>query len=206
VQRSVRVAVATLIVLGGAGAVAAAVAAQVAVSSAAVAAAVGGVVASRIVATELKQTRQTCAADRAEQARGFGTAMKQAHREHVAFTAVMGLRLEQAGHTLAVRDSTIAELEGTLRLADLRIAETERLAERECARADDAEHRLSTLLDEVLTQPQPVTDPSSVSLDGELEAAELPTIVDMLAWEERTTQAAAANRAQAANAELRRNA
>lgn len=101
--------------------------------------------------------------------------MTKAHHEHRTFTASMGARL-------AAREQKVVELEETLRLSQHRTAESQSRAEQEASRADEAQQQLSALLDEVLSHP-----PLAV-VEGNSD--EMPTIVDLLAWEGRATQAA----------------
>ncbi len=180
VQRSTRIALACGLLALSAILVIAAVATTVAVAVAALGALVAGAAASRIMYAEVVQTRGEAAREHAEQARSFGTTMSRVHHEHRRFTASMGARL-------ADRDRTITQLNGTLRLAEIRIGEAETRATREGTRADETQERLTALLDEVLAQPH-------LTL-VEADEQEAPTIVDLLAWEERVTQAAEASQA-----------
>lgn len=149
----------------------------VAVSVAAVGAVLTGAVSVRIVYSGVTQTRRDAARERAEQAQSFGATISRVRREHRVFTAAMGSRLVE-------RDRTIGRLEGTLRLSEHRADEAESRAEREARRADEAEEQLSALLDEVLSQP--------VMTVVDQESDEVSTIVDLLAWEGRATQAVSA--------------
>jgi len=155
------------------------------VAVAAVGAVVAGGIASRIIYTEVIHTRSQAARERAEQARAFGAVLIDVHREHRLFSDEMSARLLDRDQMIRLRDTTVSQLRGTLRLAERRIGELDERARRESRRANDAQERLSALLDEVLTQPplQAVDAGSS----------ELPTVVDLLAWEERVTQAAEAS-------------
>src|SRR5436190_8712511 len=93
IQRSVRVTVAsTLVVLAVCG-VAAAVATSTGVSVAAVAAALTGIVATRIMYTEITQTRRDHALDRAAQAKSFAEALRFKQSEHTAYVVGMSSRL-----------------------------------------------------------------------------------------------------------------
>ncbi len=184
-----RVTVAAGLLATSALTVVASVVAGVWVGAAALFAVLGGTAAARIVYNEVVQTRRDAARDRVEQARSFGTEMTRARRDQRVFSAAMTARL-------ASRDRTISELHGTIRLAERRADEAETSSAREARRADDVQTRLTALLDEVLAQP-PV-------LAMEAEATELPAIVDLLAWEERVTLAAAET--QQRTAESRRQA
>jgi protein phosphatase 1 regulatory subunit 37 len=176
-QRSVRVSVAVGLLALAAVVVAAAVVSSTWVSAAAVFSLLAGVTSSRIVYTEVTQTRRDNAIERAELARNFGHAMTKTHDEHQAFTTTMSTRL-------AAKDKTIVELNGTIRLAEMRADEAEIRVKREAKRANEAQERLSVLLDEVLT-----SQTEALQGVGIPEAADLPTIVDLLAWEDRASEA-----------------
>ena len=177
VQRSVRVLVASGLLALAAIVVVAAVLTQVWVSVAAVVALLAGATSSRIVYTEVVQTRRENAVERAAMARDFGAAMTRAHEEHVTFTSTMNSRV-------AEKDRTIRALNGTIRLAERRADEAEDRVKREAKRANEAQERLSVLLDEVLIQQS-----EALAGVGVPEAADLPTIVDLLAWEDRASEA-----------------
>jgi hypothetical protein len=176
VQRSIRVIVATLLVVVAAGGVVAAVVAGSAVSVAAVVAAVVGMVAVRIMHAEVIQTRRRSSADRSAQAKSFGAALVAKQAEHTAFTLSMTSRL-------AEKDQTIRELDGTVRLADRRADIAEERVRRESKRANEAQARLSDLLDDVLAAREEIDE------SGETALQDLPTIVDLLAWEDRVGEA-----------------
>lgn len=204
-QRSVRVVSAVLLVLAAAGGVAATVALGTGVEVAAVAAALLSLVAVRILYAEITHTRRTASADRSAQARSFGAAMAVKQAEHTEYTKVMSYRL-------ASRDRTITELEGTVRLAERRADVAEDKVKHEAQRANEAQTRLSDLLDEVLAvqaaaavaegaagvDAEAVSDDVAVPATGLLPAdldavaaqlADLPTIVDLMAWEDRANVA-----------------
>jgi hypothetical protein len=182
VQRSVRVSVSALLVAVAAIAVAAAVAFSTAVAASAVFAVVAGAVAARILYSEVLQTRRNASRSRADQALAFSTALARLRAEHAG---------EVAGWHLNVleRDRSISALVARLRAADERAGTASSRAEREMRRADDAQRRLTEVLDAVLARPdggRPVGDEEE---DDSLlaERRELPTVVDLLAWEERAS-------------------
>jgi TolA-binding protein len=155
------------------------------VSVAAVVALLAGLVASRIVYAEVVQTRAHASRDRVEQARAFEAAITRNLSEHAEFTTLMSGRLRE-------RDGTIRELQGTLRLAERRADDAESRVKREARRANEAQHRLSVLLDEVAAHQAALqaavhTDGDTTEAASTEELSELPTIVDLLAWEERLT-------------------
>lgn len=181
VQRSLRAVVATGLLVAAGLAVIVSVVTGVWVSAAAVAAVVVGAAVARIGHTEVVQTRRDAAAARAGQARAFGADFTRILREQRAFAAAMTARLAQ-------RDRAVIELTGTVRIAERRADAAETRVKREARRAQEVQERLSVLLDEVLAQSPVAT--------VEAEMSDLPTIVDLLAWEERVTLAAVQSQQQ----------
>ena len=176
VQRSVRVIAATLlVVLAGVG-VAVAVALDSGVAVAAGAAVIVGLIAMRIMYAEIVQTRRRSSADRAAQAKSFGVALVAQQADHTAYVSSLNGRL-------ADKDRTIRELDGTIRLAERRADLAEGKVKRESKRANDAQARLSELLDNVLAVREGAEESDDASI------ADLPTIVDLMAWEDRATDA-----------------
>ncbi|MGI8992785.1 MAG: hypothetical protein ACR2FP_00655 [Nocardioidaceae bacterium] len=171
---------------------------DVAVGVAAVGAVVAGGVSLRLIYTEVTHARRLAARERAEQSREFGAALTKVYREHRAFSEVMSSRLAQHNRTVQHRDATITRLRGTLRLAERQLGELDECAQRESGRAQEAEERLSALLDEVLTQP-PLR---AVQRAVEDDASGLPTVVDLVAWEERVTQAVEASQQDSTDSRL----
>jgi hypothetical protein len=180
IQRSIRVTVAVLLVLLAACGVGAALFSAAWVAASAVAASVAGLVSTRIMYAEVVQTRRTHAHERALQARSFGQAIAFTQQEHVAFTQLMTSRL-------AEKDRTIRELDGTVRLAEARVDEAELHVQREARRAAEAQARLSELLDEVLAH-RSAAEAAAESAGEPTESPDLPTIVDLLAWEDRMNE------------------
>jgi hypothetical protein len=84
---------------------------------------------------------------------------------------------------MGFKDRAIGELSGTVRLAEARADESETRARRETRRANEAQARLADLLDEVLTQQT-----SELAAIDDAHDPDLPTIVDLLAWEERVSE------------------
>lgn len=175
VQRSVRVIAATLLVVLAGVAVAVTVAVGSGVAVAAGAAVVAGLVALRIMYTEIADTRRRSSADRAAQAKSFGAAMSAKQAEHSVYVSGLNARLSD-------KDREITELVGTVRLADKRADLAEDKVKREAKRANDAQARLAELLDSVLAVREGEDS-------GEASVHDLPTIVDLMAWEERATDA-----------------
>jgi hypothetical protein len=181
VQRSVRLTVAASLVCIAAGVVVAAVVLSAAVAAAAVLAAVAGLAAVRIMATEVVQSRRVTSRSRADQALAFGHAMAGLRAQHSEAIDEMAVCLVQ-------RDRSIRDLNGKLRAAQARVESAQELADTESQRADDAQARLSEVLDAVLaqhvTKAEPVEPGDAWDVD---DSHGLPTVVDMLAWEERSS-------------------
>jgi hypothetical protein len=189
VQRSVRVRLASALICLAAGAVAIALAAGSSgyIDVAAVVAVAAGAIAARVLYCELLQTRRDTCRSRADQALAFASALADQRTDHAH--GVEGLRA-----AVLRRDRCVSDLDARLRAAQERADTAYALAERETRRADDAHARLLELLDAVLARPvATVTAAEDDDLeDGALaETRELPTVVDLLAWEERTNGARA---------------
>ena len=181
IQRSVRVTVAATVVVLAVCGVAAALLTSTGISVAAGAAALIGIVATRMMYTEIIQTRREHALDRAAQSKSFAEALAFKQSEHTAYVIGMSSRLTE-------RDLTISQLHGTIRLAEARADDAEDRVRRESRRANEAQTRLSALLDEVLAAQAAEVAPDAV--DDIMTIDDLPTIVDLLAWEERQGQPA----------------
>jgi hypothetical protein len=180
IQRSIRVSVACLLVVLAACGVGAALLSSTSVRAAAVVAATAGLISARIMYAEVVTTRRHYAHERALQAKSFGQAMAYTQKQQSAFTQLMTSRI-------AEKDLTIRELSGTVRLAEVRADEAEARVQREARRATEAQARLSELLDEVLAH-QAAAAPAAPPGDELRDATELPTIVDLLAWEDRLNE------------------
>jgi hypothetical protein len=183
VQRSVRVTVSALLLAVAAIVVAVAVTFSTAVAMSAVFAAFAGAAAARILYSEVLQTRRNASRSRADQALAFTTVLARLRAEHAG---------EVAGWHLSVlqRDRSISALVARLRAADERAGAASSRAEHELRRADDAQRRLTEVLDAVLARPGGTSSPAGYEDEGDslvAETRELPTVVDMLAWEERTS-------------------
>ncbi len=185
-QRSVRVTVAVSLLGAGTAAVvvALAVATVPALSVSSVLALVCGWAAARIVWTELAQSRRLHARDRAAQARDFRALFVQRSAEHAAFASAMTDRL-------VARDREVRELEGTLRLSECRAAEGEDRVRREGRRANEAQQRVADLETALAIRTAEEADELASWSAGSV-AADMDTVVDLLAWEERAQAPAAA--------------
>ncbi|MBA3264967.1 MAG: hypothetical protein H0T14_01150 [Nocardioidaceae bacterium] len=185
-QRSRRVTNASLLLFLAASVVMAAVVTATWLSAAAVFAVVGGVLAVRLVHGELLRSRKRAAIDRATQARTFGADLATKQQEHTAFTRSVTTKLQD-------QQRTLMGLEGTVRLAEKRAEDAETRMRREARRADDAQERLSSLLDAVLmhsSRSVPETDAASAAEDELFDSSDLPTVIDLMAWEEHANASA----------------
>lgn len=97
-----------------------------------------GATASRIVYSELMQSRREAATDRAVQAQAYRTMFHERAAEHAEFTSAMTDRL-------AARDRAVQELEGTVVLAETRAIEAETRLKREARRANEAQELVAEL-------------------------------------------------------------
>lgn len=140
---------------------------------AAVVALVCGVVATRIVYTDMVHTRRETAADRARQADAYRLLFAERARENVDFADSMAKKV-------ASRDRTIGELEGTIRLAEKRADVAETRAKKETLRADDATLQLSNLQRQLQ-----ISDPELIDDLAAWEGTDLDTVIDLMSWEEK---------------------
>jgi hypothetical protein len=171
-----RVVIAIALVLAGSSlAISAAVTEHGAVV-AAIAAGACALGAVRVMYLEVAETRRGHARERARQSRAFQRTLASSQAEHALFVSSMERRI-------GFKDRAISELSGTLRLAEARADESETRARRETRRANEAQARLADLLDEVLTQQT-----NELAAIDDAHDPDLPTIVDLLAWEERVNE------------------
>jgi hypothetical protein len=133
-----------------------------------------GATSSRIVYTELLQSRQEAAADRAAQAQAYKTMFTERAAEHAEFTSAMTDRL-------AARDKSIQELESTIVLAEARAIEAETRVKRESRRANEAQDLVAQLQEQLEVRKAEQAD-ELASWEGWDDAE---TVVDLLAWEEK---------------------
>lgn len=178
-QRSVRLTVASTLLLFAGAVVGAAVATSTWVSGAAVFALLMGTVSGRVLYAEVVLTRRLAAIDRAAQARAFGRELASRQREHSALTQTMTARVQ-------AQQRTIIGLEGTVRLADKRADEAESRSRRDGRRANEAQERWSSLVDEVLMRRTTTVDAGSdqAAEDQLFHSSDFSTVVDLLAWED----------------------
>lgn len=136
-----------------------------------------GALASRIVYTELLQSRVEAAADRAAQAQAYRTMFTERAAEHAEFTSSMTERL-------AARDRSIHELAGTLALAETRAVDAETRVKREARRANEAQELVAQLQEQLEIRKAEQAD-ELASWEGWDDALAAETVVNLLAWEER---------------------
>lgn len=178
-QRSVRVAVAAgVLSLAGAGAVTSLVLADVvALVAALVLSVVCGWVALRIMVVELRCQRREHARERASMARGF-------HHEYAEQATERRIAQRLAG-----------ELEATLRLSEGRARHAEEQARSHARRADTVTRRVQEL-ELALTIRSAVAADELASWDatpdGQGEAWDVDTVVDLLSWSAPPGRGAAA--------------
>jgi len=180
-QRSVRITVAVALLLLATLVVLAALLLSVERVSAAasVVALLAGWASVRILVNEIAQTRREAARDRAEQARAYRVVSSARVVEHASFAASMTERV-------VARETEIHELHGTIRLADARAAESQARVRIESRRTVQLKARLDELSRELEEERADVD--SLAFWDG----GEASTVVDLLAWEERTSAVAEA--------------
>jgi hypothetical protein len=174
---SVLLATATAAVLvaatvGGAGWLAAAAALAVVV----------GWAVQRIAAAELAEARRAHARERAAQARAFRGLLVDRSAEHATFAAAVHGRI-------VALERQVRELEATLRLSERRAEDAESRARLEAGRTAEARRRVAEL--EVALAVQPAESADEVASWSPATYADMDTVVDLLAWEDRTQQAAA---------------
>ncbi|HEU4512141.1 MAG TPA: hypothetical protein VFR87_03455 [Nocardioidaceae bacterium] len=174
-QRSVRVTVAVALLALATLVVVLALPTQspVWLSFSSVFALVCGALASRIIYTELLQSRQEAAADRAAQAQAYKVMFNERAAEHAEFTSAMTERL-------AASDKSIKELESTIVLAEARAIEAETRVKRESRRANDAQELVAQLQEQLEIRKAEQADELA-----SWEGWDAETVVNLLAWEEK---------------------
>jgi hypothetical protein len=136
-----------------------------------------GFAAARIVYSELVQSRREAATDRAAQAQAYRSMFSERAEEHAEFTSAMTERL-------ANRERSIQELENTIVLAEKRAMEAESRVKREARRANEAQERVAELQQALEIRKAEEAD-ELASWDGWEGAMDAPTVVDLLAWDEK---------------------
>jgi hypothetical protein len=160
-------------------------------SGAAVFGLVCGVLATRTFSNELADVRREHARDRVQQADAYARIADERATEHKSFVSSMSKRLTD-------RDHTISHLKGTVRLCESRIKQAEHRVKRESERANDAQEQLA----EVLSERHDLEAEAAALMvaSGIIEdAAEMPAIVNLMAWESRVAAAANPGANAAAN-------
>lgn len=180
-QRSVRVTLAVLFLTVATLAVLAALPTQspLLLSIGSVAAIVLGWAALRITWTEVLQSRVESATERASTARAYKSLFAERAVEHAEFTSAMTDRLSE-------RNRTVGELEGTIVLAEKRALEAETRLQRDSRRLVESQRRVEELEQALAIREAEVAEAAGAIWDG----AEVDTIVDLLAWDEKSNQLA----------------
>jgi hypothetical protein len=149
-----------------------------------VAAVAAGWLVLRLACTELRLARRQHARERAWQAAGFREHATRTAAEHTTFAAALTRHL-------AVRDRNVRELEGTLRLSEARADAAEDRVRREVRRLDEARGRIVELEVALAIRRAEEADELATWEPG---GPEVDTVVDLLAWEDRTRSASDARR------------
>jgi hypothetical protein len=178
-QRSVRVTVALALMALGTLAVLVALplSSYPVLSVASVLALACGWASAKILHTELVQHRHAHARDRAAQSRAFRALFADRSAQHATFAAAVTDRL-------AARDREVRELEGTLRLSERRATDAEDRVRRESRRAHEAQARVLEL--EVALAVRTAEEADELASWDAAAGADLDTVVDLLAWEDRS--------------------
>ena len=184
--RSARVTLAVaLLVLATTAAAAAVIVGDGRAVGAALVVAVGcGWLALRLACTELRLLRRHSARERAWQAADFREHVSRTAAEHTTFAAAVARQL-------AGRDREVRELEGTLRLSEARADAAEDRVRREARRVDDARNRIVELEVALAIRRAEAADELATWEPG---GPEVDTVVDLLAWEDRSRAGADARR------------
>lgn len=176
--RRVAVAVSLLLTASAAAVAGLAVGTGPALAAAATVAVVLAWTAAGLLHAQLLDERRHHTEERVDQARAFRALFVERSEDHALFATRMRDRLTAA-------ERLGGELRGILRLAEARGDEAEDRARRESARARAAEGRVVELEAELAGRRPELVDELAAwdvvpGLDGD-------TVVDLLAWEERTT-------------------
>ncbi|MFY0406875.1 hypothetical protein [Solicola sp. PLA-1-18] len=134
---------------------------------------VAGVVAARLLSNEIAHTRREWSKDRAQQAKAYQRILSDRTREQATFAQQMTERLTR-------RDADLLEVRGNLRISEARAHETGQRLE--------AERRRSAELSETVEGLKADQDQVAEAL-AVWDGADVPTIVDLLNWEQAATAA-----------------
>jgi hypothetical protein len=150
------------------------------VGMAAVVALVGGAAATRIVVNEMARVRRDGARSLAEQAVSYRQLSRRAAAEHLRFAAAMGARL-------AAREEATVRVRRALRVAMRRADAADRQATVAAVRGGELEQELARL-------QLALRDRVSADEAAEQDRAAVPSVVDLVGWEQRSAGAAVAGR------------
>ena len=146
---------------------------------AAVVALASGIAATRIVVTELAQARRDAARQQAQQAQDYRELHARTAAEHVRFATAMTERFTD-------REQVIARLRRALRAALRRADEADERACDEAVRAAGLSHQVAQLQLALGIAAPDDTDELAI-----WEGSQAPTVVDLVAWDQRSADAAA---------------
>lgn len=179
-RRSVRMSVASLLLVVAAVVVAWTVGTGWMVGPAAVLALLSGLAATRITTTEVISARRDAARERAEQARAYRQLVARSTTEHARNVSSMSARLTESEHV-------IDRLRRALRVALRHVDESNE-------RALDETHRVAGLEQQVAQLRLALGDPADEDIDelAYWDGSQAPTVVDLLSWDQRARAAAAA--------------
>ncbi len=184
-----RVTVVVGLLLAATGCVALSVGTGQWTGAAAVAALLGGVAAARIMQAEVVQARRDAALDRARQAQGYQRLSARSASEHARFATSMTNRL-------ADRERAIVRLRQVLRAALRRADDADELAATESRRAERLQVEVAQLRTALATPAVETAAPAAgvATPDADevavWEAGETPSVVDLVAWDQRAADAA----------------
>lgn len=182
-----RVTVVVGLLLAAACCVAVSVGSGVWTGAAAVVALLGGVGAARIMQAEVVQARRDAALDRARQAQGYQRLSTRSATEHARFATTMTNRL-------ADREQAIVRLRQVLRAALRRADDADELAATESRRAERLQVEVAELRTALAAPTAEAADAGAATPDADevavWEAGEAPSVVDLVAWDQRAADAA----------------
>lgn len=199
-QRSVRVILSGVLLAAATAVVLAAllVSGALWLGGAAVVAWAAGVAAARIISNELAASRREHARDRKEQARAYNDLAARRAAEQETFNAATRQQVEDHA-------ATIRRLKATLRLAEQRAEIAEQTADRNKVAVAQAQHEIAELkvrIAELEGSHNPVVEheesaESVFDLESLAGLSDVPTVVDLLAWDDRVGTTTGDQRRQA---------
>lgn len=173
--RSTRVTAAAALLTSSVAAVTLAVSTQSSlwIGASAVIAVGAGIIATRLVHSEMLRDRRTNGEQRVALTRSYDSLFGDRARDNDRFIATMTARLDN-------RDRTIGELHGVIRLAEKRADVAEIQATEHSRRLSQASARIVDLEDQLEVRTTELLDDLAP-----WQGAELETVVDLMGWEQR---------------------